>query len=327
MSVQTISPDTDQVTDDTQITAVGSGDPFTGTSHCGSDTQRSLAGSGTSSAPAATNTATPPMVDTSRRDADLLLYLYADQLEDVEHLRIATENRIRTLLSPDDWGKAVNPDMPEVQVVQSQAEQLQALEHGITLALKRSMRAHYLGPWCKATVGVGEKQLGRLLAVIGDPATRDKPSQLWAYCGLHVWDNPASQQALDTQSSPAGGVAPSLTRGRKANWNTSAKTRTYLVAEACIKAGVRKTAAVDDSDGYDHANRNAITAYGRKYLDGRAKYAESVHNHPCPQCGPAGTPAKPGSDLSDGHKHARAMRLLMKQILLDLWKTSKETPA
>lgn len=84
--------------------------------------------------------------------------------------------------------------------------------------------------------------------------------------------------------------------------------------------GVRKTDQVDDTDGYDHINRRAITPYGKVYIDGRAKYADAVHNHPCPRCGPIGKPAPAGSPLSDAHKHARALRLVAKAILKDLWR-------
>jgi hypothetical protein len=297
-------------------------DQTTGTDHIGGDTHSQPVGSGPTSAPAATSVAALPMGGTSRRDADLLLYLFADQLDDVEALRIATENRLRTLFSDDEWGKGVRPDLPEAKVIIDQLDQLRAVEHGVTLALQRAMRAHYLGPWCKQTVGIGEKQLGRLLAVIGDPATREKPSQLWAYCGLHVLH--PGQRRRDTHTSTAGvdptsdpgqlghathapvaGVAPSRQRGQQANWSTEAKTRTYLIAESCMK--------------------QRTSPFRKVYDDGRAKYTDSLHQHPCKRCGPAGKPAEVGSPLSLGHQHARAMRLVMKAVLLDLWKQAHAT--
>jgi hypothetical protein len=77
------------------------------------------------------------------------------------------------------------------------------------------MRKHPLGPWVKATIGIGETQAARLLASIGDPATRANPAQLWAYCGYA----PGQKR----------------TKGVKSNWNTKAKSRAYLIAESCIK--------------------------------------------------------------------------------------------
>ena len=307
-----------QGSSDTHTTSAAAA-PTTGTDHGTHDTQIRHVGSGPTSAPAATRTDATPMALPSRRDADLLLYLFADQLGDVESLRIATANRLRSLFSDEEWGKGVPSDLPEAKALTGQLQQIETLEHGITLSLKRAMRAHYLGPWCKATVGVGEKQLGRLLAVIGDPATRDKPSQLWAFAGLHVLHpghrasdtqkpragvDPTSdpgQSVLDTQRLRAG-VAPTRQRGQQANWSTEAKTRTYLIAESCIKQR--------------HSPYRAV------YDAGRTKYADSVHQHPCKRCGPSGTPAEPGTPLSLGHQHARAMRLVMKRILLDLWKVA-----
>lgn len=276
-------------------------DPTTRTDQLLRDAQKCAVGSGPSSAPAATNDLRTSKVEPSRRDADLLLYLFADQLDDVESLRIATANRLRTLTSEETWGKGVPADLPEARAVQAQLEQIQALEHGVTLSLRRAMRAHYLGLWCKATVGVGEKQLGRLLAVIGDPASRDRPSQLWAYCGLHVVH--PGQVELDTHLAHAG-VAPSRTRGQRANWSTEARTRTYLIAESCVK--------------------QRRSPYRPVYDDGRVKYAAAVHVHPCVRCGPSGAPAQPGSPLSLGHQHARAMRLVMKALLRDLWREARK---
>jgi hypothetical protein len=156
-----------------------------------------------------------------------------------------------------------------------------------TLAVK----AHPLGEWIGAQVGVGEKQAGRLLGVLGDPANRFDPeaeemvsrtvSQLWSYCGY----GDASVQRLR--------------RGQKANWNATLKMRAHLIAESCIK--------------------QSASPYRKVYDDARAKYAEAVHAEDCKRCGPSGNPALAGSPLSDGHKHARALRAVAKEFLKDLW--------
>src|SRR4051812_17548773 len=139
--------------------------------------------------------------------------------DDLERVRIATENRLRALR--DEKGFA---DSPEARMLEALVEQLRSLEDGGTLNLRRAMRAHPLGPWVKRTVGIGEKQAARLLAAIGDPTTypeRDDEneltgeilprtvSKLWAYCGFHVID----------------GKRPRHTRGEQANWSNTAKMR------------------------------------------------------------------------------------------------------
>ena len=99
------------------------------------------------------------------------------------------------------------------------------------------------------------------------------------------------------------GVAPKRQKGQRADWDPVIKTRVYLVAESCFK--------------------NREFPYRKVYDDGRERWADAVHELPCLRCGPKGQPAEPGTPLSDGHKHARAMRLVMKEILRDLWTEAK----
>jgi hypothetical protein len=280
-----------------------------------------------------------------------LLALLADALDDIERTRIANENRLRQLTRDEadadgeERGFGLTLDQPQVAALADVVDALGKLEHQATLNLQRAVRKHPLGPWVKGTVGVGEKQGARLLAAIGDPywnTLYNRPrlvSELWAYCGLHV--HPAAHGPSDThgargggdqthpghgdsgtQSRSAGvtkqgdpgqvrsesqrttaGVAPTRARGQRANWSTTAKTRAYLVAESCIK--------------------QARSPYRGVYEDGRKKYADAIHAASCRRCGPAGKPAETGTPLSAGHQHARAMRLVMKELLKDLWRESK----
>lgn len=250
-----------------------------------------------------------PIGDTARADA--LLLIYADALDDLERVRIATENRVRSLVQV----KGMEGTAEQARL-EGLTEALHALEHGAELELKRALRQHPLGLWVRRTVGIGEKQGARLLAAIGDPAERRTVSQLWAYCGYHVLHPgqlPADTQQIDAGVDPSSdpghgpggaqrgfaGVAPSRRKGQKANWNSTAKMRAFLVAESCIK--------------------QARSPYRSVYETARTKYADATHQHPCPRCGPSGKPAAPGSPLSAGHQHARALRLVAKAILRDLW--------
>lgn len=267
--------------------------------------------------------------------ADPLLALLAESLDDLEHTRIANENRLRQLTRNEadkdgiNRGFGLDVGVGMVKVQAAIVADLTELEHRAELNLKRRLRQHPLGSWVKATIGVGEKQAARLLASLGDPywnTLYDRPrtvSELWAYCGLHVL--PASQARHRTHESTAGGsnveggdtdqpvpdahdlrvgVAPSRSRGVKSNWNATAKMRAFLIAESCVK--------------------QATSPYRAVYDEGRAKYDEATHQAPCRRCGPAGRPAQPGSPLSKGHQHARALRLVMKTILRDLWVTARD---
>lgn len=265
--------------------------------------------------------------------ADPFLALAADVLDDLEKVRIANENRLRQLTRDEvdadgeERGFGLTEDHPDVARLAVLVDGLAKAEHQATLNLQRVMRKHPLGPWVKATAGVGEKQAARLLASIGDPywnTLHDRPrtvSELWAYCGYHVL--PARQNLHGLQDMIAGGsktghpghtrpdaqgahvgVAPKRQRGAQSNWSSAAKMRTYLIAESCIK--------------------QRTSPFRPVYDDTRAKYAEAVHDVPCVRCGPSGKPAPNGSPLSDGHKHARAMRAVSKEILKELWRASRD---
>lgn len=112
----------------------------------------------------------------------------------------------------------------------------------------------------------------------------------------------ADQGRNDTHSTSVN-VAARRTKGQRSNWSTDAKTRAYLIAESCIK--------------------HRQSPYRFVYDIGRKKYAESLHGAPCVRCGSKGKPAQPGSPLSLGHQHARAMRLVSKELLKDLWRESR----
>jgi hypothetical protein len=227
--------------------------------------------------------------------ADPLLVLAADVLDDLERVRIANENRVRQLTRTerDEDGEMRGFELPashpDVARLAALVDGLARLEHDAELQLKRQLRAHALGPWVKAARGVGDKQGARLLAAIGDPYWNDlhgRPrtvSELWAYCGLHVIDGRAVRRA----------------RGQRANWSAAAKMRAHLVAVSIVKAG---------------------GPYREVYDAAREKYADAVHPGECVRCGPSGKPAAAGSALSAGHQHGRALRVVAKTVLRDLWR-------
>jgi len=259
----------------------------------------------------ATPSATPPRPGGWLRDP--VLGVLADVLNDLETVRTANANRVATLTrvgadaDGEERGHGLTVDHPEVAKLALTVQALEAAEHDTTLNLQRAMRKHPLGPWVKSKRGIGEKQAARLLAVLGDPYWNDlhgRPrtvSQLRAYAGLHVL-HPGGQNVSGAQESGAAGVAPKRQRGQKGNWSEDARKRTWLIAVSCMKAGGE---------------------YREVYDEGRAKYADAVHLAECVRCGPQGKPALLGSPLSLGHQHARALRLVSKAILRDLWIESR----
>lgn len=269
---------------------------------------------------------------------DPVIGVLADVLDDLEKVRIANANRVRILTRTEsdsdgeERGFGLTEDHPEVKKLILTVEAMKAAEHDAILNLQRALRKHPLAPFQKRHKGLGEKQFARLLAVIGDPYwndLHDRPrtvSELWAYAGFHVIRSSSSgHEGTDTQSSNAAagsnptpgatavtatqrtgapGVAPKRTRGQQSNWSEDARKRVWVIASAMPKF----------PGGH----------YEQVYRQAREKYADAVHPADCVRCGPAGKPALAGSDLSDGHKHARAIRIVAKELLKDMWRESRD---
>lgn len=253
-------------------------------------------------------------------------------------------------------GFGLTAEHPTVMATQKLVDGMVAVEHQAELHLAKLMRDHPLGPWMKAQPGIGMKQGARLLASIGDPYIRPdrrrdgvivpaRPrtvSELWAYCGMHVIDidipgdhTPTDAQVSCVAGEPTGGdpdhrsrgthpasagVAPSRRRGQRSNWNADARMRVYLVAAQTVQM-LRKPCFVPDGASWaTHVDGCRCGRWRVLYDAAKEKYSTAMHKLPCPRCGPAGKPAPIGSPLSDGHRHARAVRIVAKTILKELWR-------
>lgn len=286
--------------------------------------------------------------------------------DDIEKIRIANENRLRQFTRPKDQvdkdGKHRGYGWTITNVaVQKLAAQVLRMKCDSTVALEalgerkppkhlaccleddaernltRALRAHPLGTWVlgKEQKGIGPKQGARLLGVIGDPYVRPEMKttdgerepmrprtidELRAYCGYG-----------EDKSRP--GRIQKRRRGQRSNWNGAAKMRAYLVAKQCMISGFDKKRGCVRDEGDDfatHSSQCQCSPYRLIYDRERVRYADAVHDEECPQCGPEGRPAQPGSPLSQGHKKNRALRRVAKEILDDLWREARrihlETP-
>lgn len=232
---------------------------------------------------------------------DPALYMLAQTLNDLEGLRKAQANRLRILtrIEPDADGVmrgfGLTEDHPGVQSVAMLLDASAGLEAATVKEVQKHMRKHPMWTrYGKTAKGVGEKQLARLLAAIGDPYLKPVDggfaprtvSQLWAYCGLHTL--PADQPSLDTHSSSVGGVlnvAAKRRKGQQANWSTEAKTRAYLIATSAIKTNGEL----------------------RQVYDSRRAHTAVTH--------PEWTP---------GHSHNDALRIVSKHMLKQLWRAARD---
>lgn len=238
----------------------------------------------------------PPTIDLPepalRSSGWLELRIWAEMLNDAQKSRIAASNR-------GERG-GVDPEVYRWHV-----EQLEVVEHGVALAMRRTYRRVVpaeVVAWQKAERGIGEHLLARLLGHLGDPYVATphawletppdshvcdparcgenkhlvafepyvrKVSQLWSYCG--VGDATRKRRAGMTQADAFGLGSPIC------------KMLIHLLAEACMK----------------QPNGNK---YRDVYTAGRAKYATR-------------------EDWKPGRQHNAALRLVKKELLRDLWLT------
>ena len=230
---------------------------------------------------------------------DPFLAFAASVLDDIERVRIANENRVRqmTRTEPDEdgivRGFGMPDDHPDVEMMREMVTALSTIEATATKNLQRRMRKHPLHATTSRMRGVGDKQVARLLAAIGDPHwhnAEERPrtvSELWAYCGF----KPGQKRQ----------------RGVKSNWSQDAKMRAYLIAESCVKQ-LDKTCPVDpDTKAATHADGCTCSPY-RKVYDARKLHTRTTQ-----------------PDWTDLHRHNDALRKAAKTLLRDLWRAARQT--
>lgn len=103
------------------------------------------------------------------------LRAWARMLDDVERVRVACDLRVSAL-------KRENRKADKTML--TARDGLAAVERAFTRQVERAYRDLPISDWTRPIPGVGDKLMGRLIAEIGDPATRPNPAKLLAYCGV-----------------------------------------------------------------------------------------------------------------------------------------------
>lgn len=286
--------------------------------------------------------------------SDPILTFLADVLDDLENTRKANKNRLDQLTrnTPDEdgiqRGLGLDPEHPEVARMRDIVEGIAEQEHKSIKNLEKRMRAHPLGPWQKAHKGVGEKQLARLLAAIGDPYwnSRDnrprRVSELWSYAGYSVKRLPAGQSSLDIHGSVAGGSKPRTDQASVDVQNAcvgpdQASHPGHVPSDTQeLSAGVavRRQKGTKANWSTDAKTRAYLIAESclkqrtspyRTVYDQRKTATEGrTHAAPCAPCGKKNNPAPAGTPWKDGHRHTDALRITAKTLLRDLWLEARQ---
>lgn len=236
----------------------------------------------------------------------------------------------------------------DAALLEGHRSQLETSEHAFKLAMVRSyrlvVRTHMpaVEEWQKASFGIGEHLLARLLGHLGHPLVAtpyvwqtDAPDghncdpdrcgdrhlvalkpftrtvgQLWQYCGHGA---PAKRRKGMSQAEAFELGSPSC------------KMLVHLLAEATIKCQPQpidvakpKMEAVGATSTPQpklqaKPNRRSVGGkyYYRAVYDQRKAATEGRRFNGCTTC--------KGDTCSDGHRHADALRIVGKEILRDLW--------
>jgi hypothetical protein len=226
----------------------------------------------------------PPNIHVPEDEEDFdLVQAVLDEVETHLSIQAAANRKIFTM--PKGW----NPMVWQMGLI---VPPMQRAEVNATKNLQKTIQDHPLYGWIEAQKGLGAKQVGRLLAAIGDPYWNVKMgrprtiAELWSYSGYSV----------------IAGLAPARRKGTKVNWSVTARMRCRMISESCMKSG---------------------GPYREVYDQEKEFYADAVHELACVRCGPSGSPALAGTPLSKNHIHARALRCVSKEVLRDLWRQSR----
>lgn len=249
------------------------------------------------------------------------LRITAKSAENVERVLLATEGQIRAFSRdgfhwPPEAQAWADARLPELRLVRDRQMR----------ALMKLAKGSPLYEWAQETTGIGPAlfflaglipPLGPLDGDTGEWIPFHSPSALWKYVGLDVRD----------------GKAPKRERGTMAGFNV--RLRAYAIARValpCVKQTASPYRAIYDArKAYTLTTHPPMVDEGCEWCDkARGKSAtlragkqqERERTTVAFDCANVG-----GIHWKDGHRHADALRVMAKAILLDAWRVANGMPA
>jgi len=208
---------------------------------------------------------------------------------DCQKLRIQSSNRNRS--------EDVELEKRHALYLDFTGDALEQIERKTFNELKRQLKSFPIyTEWLVNQRGCGPMMSAVLISEINIHKT-PTVSALWSYAGLAV--NPETNEAYRRK------------RGQKANWNPFLKTKTIKVlGESFIKT--RSPWREQFYDPYKHRKQNTMVPVCMA-----CKGLGVAYGKPCVNCGGTGRNAPWGR--SDAHRHAAAIRHMVKKFLQELW--------
>ena len=235
-------------------------------------------------------------------------------LYDIQKLRIAGGNRAHSAFDEEalDEMEPIEISEEDQAFIAKVSESMLTVEHVCALEVARRLKGNIIYErFLKLQKGCGPRMSGYLIAET-DITKCDTPSQLWRWFGLAVIDGHAERRV----------------KGEKAHYDPERKAKVVKVlAESLIKQ--RSMPWYDTYAGYKHRKAtqmmpvcmacNGTGRYTEKPQNGkRAAVKSSTEPGVCSNCGGTGGPAPWGR--SNAHRHAAAVRFMVKQFLLAFWR-------
>lgn len=237
------------------------------------------------------------------------LRLKALQVKNVEKVLNSLRNQRRSL----------GEDIPDVALtaLDEAIERLKPIRKKLVNELPVIVGDAPVGQWIDDTHGLA-KGLILLMGIL--PAITDLeggPSALWKYCGLHV--------------TPEG-KAPKGARGQRLGFDPLRRAYALKrVADPIVKVGGPYRAVYDDRKAYTLDTHPPMLTEGGDLADPGCEFCQKAlgktaehraekeysraRKAPSFDCSNVG-----GVHWTDGHRHADALRVLAKEVLIDLYR-------
>ena len=162
--------------------------------------------------------------------------------------------------------------------------ELQLVETHILKDIQSELNAYPIWTdYLKKVKGCGSTMASVIISEIDDILRFGTVSKLWAYCGYAVKDGQAQRRK----------------RGEKSNWNSFLKSKLYILAQGFLRAKNPKYRKLYDD--YKHRIQSRKCPLDAKRHGGKSK----IDKFGC----------------TDGHRHAMAIRYMIKMFLMELFLT------
>lgn len=242
-------------------------------------------------------------------------------IEDLQRVRLAHGNRTRQVL-PKIPGHVQPPrGLPSWDAFfKVSAETLETEEKRLLKLALKLCEDHPIGRWMLAQKGIGPALAVSILGELWPLEQFASVRKMWYYAGLAV--------------TPEG-TAVRRRKGVRANWNSRLKVRMYLFGVSVLKAGdspwrtlydtrkayeIARAPILLDTPGMNAPGDDLETEPGAHTRADSPSVAAPGLGAPPSSDGPSSSAPEPVTAMSKRQIHYRALRVVEKALLKDLWR-------